>query len=93
MTDANQIEYTGLRRESCRLFTCRLVYRKGPALLWMNVILDFMCMVFAELLVTGSKRKIQNENMSFRRKSNQRPLAFQRAGLTTRLSGRLTTCY
>ena len=60
-------------------------------LLWMNVMLDFMCMVYAELFKTGSKRTIQNKNVFLRRESNQRPLAFHRVPLTTRLSGLLTT--
>ena len=34
--------------------------------------LDFIYMVFAELLSTGSKRKIQNDNVCLRRESNQR---------------------
>ena len=59
-------------------------------LLWMNIMLDFICMVFTELLSTGIKRKIQNDNACLRRVSNQRPLAFQRAPLTTWLSGLLT---
>ena len=54
--------------------------------------LDFIRMVFAELLSTGCKRKIQNDNLCIRRESNQRPLAFQRVALTTRLSGLLKTC-
>ena len=61
-------------------------------LLWMNFMLDFMCMVFAELLSMGYKRKIQNDKVCLRRESNQRHLAFQRVPLTTRLSGLLTTC-
>ena len=53
-------------------------------LLWMNVILDFICMVFAELLSTGYKRisKIQNYVVCLRRESNQRPLTLQRVPLT-----------
>ena len=39
-------------------------------LLWMNAILDF-CMVFAVLWATGSKWKIQNENIWLDRESNQ----------------------
>ena len=58
-------------------------------LLWMNVMLDFIYMVLAELLSTGYKRKIQNDNVCRRRESNQRPLAFQRVPLTTQLSGLL----
>ena len=63
-------------------------------LLWMNVMLDFICMVFAKLWATGSKRKIQNENVCLRHESNQRPLAFQCAALTTTgtLTRQLTTC-
>ena len=53
-----------------------------PILLLMNVMLDFICMVFTELCAMGSKRKIQKENMD----SNQRPLHFQCAALTARLS-------
>ena len=56
-------------------------------LLWMNAMLDFICMVFAELLSTGYKRKIQNYNLCLRLESTQRPLAFQRVPLTTRLIG------
>ena len=56
-------------------------------LLWMNVMLDFICMVFIELWATGRKRKIQNENTCLRRESNQWPLPFQRAALTTRHEG------
>ena len=37
--------------------------------------LDFICMVFAELLSTGYKRKIQNDKVCLRRESNQRPLS------------------
>ena len=37
------------------------------------------------------KRKIQNDNICLRRESNQHPLAFQRASLTTRLWGQLMT--
>ena len=55
------------------------------------VMLDFICMVFAELLSLGYKRKIQHDNVCLRRESNQRPLAFQRVPLTTRLPGLLTT--
>ena len=36
-------------------------------LLRMNVVLDFICMVFAELQATKRKRKNQNENMCLRR--------------------------
>ena len=61
-------------------------------LLWMNVMLVFSCMVFAELLSTGYKLKIQNDNICLRRVSNQRPLAFQVFPLSTRLSGLLTIC-
>ena len=32
-------------------------------LLWMNVMLDFICIGFGELWAKGSKRNIQNENM------------------------------
>ena len=60
-------------------------------LLWIYVMLDFICMVFAELSSTGYKRKIQNNNVCLRRESNQRPLAFQRVPLSMRLSGLLTT--
>ena len=49
--------------------------------------LDFICIGFAELWATESKRKIQKENKCLRRESNQQPLAFQRAALTTRKSG------
>ena len=61
------------------------------SLLWMNVMLDFICMVVAELWSTGSNRKIQNHKVCLRRESNQRPLAFQRVPLTMP-SGQLTTC-
>ena len=61
-------------------------------LLWMNVMLGFICLVFAELLSTGYNRKIQNDNVCPRRESNHRPLAFQRVPLTTRLAGLLKTC-
>ena len=56
------------------------------SLLLLSVMLYFICMVFAEMWATGSKRKIQTKNMCLRRESNQRPLAFQHAALTTRLS-------
>ena len=62
-------------------------------LLWMNVMLDFICMIFAELWSTESKRKIQNDNVCLHRDSNQRPLALQRDTLTTQLSGQITTLY
>ena len=48
-------------------------------------------MVFAKLREMGSKGKVQNENMCLQRESNNRPLAFQHAALTTWLSGQLTT--
>ena len=54
-------------------------------------VLDFICLFFTELLSTGYKRTIQNDNVCLWRESNQRPLAFQRFPLTTRLSGLLTT--
>ena len=54
--------------------------------------LDFICIVFAELQLTGSERKIQNDNMCFLRESNQRSFAFQWAALTTRPLRQLTTC-
>ena len=41
-------------------------------LLWMNVMLDFICMIFAELWSTESKSKIQNYDVCLRRDSNQR---------------------
>ena len=62
-------------------------------LLLMNIILDFIFIGFAELWATGSKRKTQNENICIRRESNQRPLAFQRTALTTRLSGQFTETF
>ena len=40
--------------------------------------LDFICMVFAEMWAAESKRKIQNDNVCLHRESNQRSLAFQR---------------
>ena len=46
-------------------------------LLWMNVMLDFICMGFTELWGTGSKQKCQNENICLHREPNQRPLAYQ----------------
>ena len=52
---------------------------------------DFICMVVAELLSTGYRRKIKNDKVCLRRELNQSPLAFQRVPLTTRLSGLLTT--
>ena len=52
----------------------------------MNFMLYFIYMVFAEMWTTFRKRKIQNDNVCLRRESNQRPLTFQRAPLTTRLS-------
>ena len=62
-------------------------------LLWMNVVLDFICMIFAEPWSTKRKRKIQNDDVCLRRDSNQRALALQCDTLTTRLSGQITTCY
>ena len=47
-------------------------------LLWMNVVLDFICMGFVELRATGNKQKIKNGNICIHRESNWRPLAFQR---------------
>ena len=61
------------------------------SLLWMNVMLDLIRMVFAEMWTTFRKGKFQNDNVYLRWESNQRTLAFQRAPLTTRLSGLLTT--
>ena len=61
-------------------------------LLWMNVMLDFICMVFAELLSTRYKRKIQNNNVCLRRVSHQRPRAFQHFPLIARPLGLLTIC-
>ena len=53
-------------------------------LLWMNVMLNFICMGFAELWAMGRKRKTQNENMFLQQESNQRPLAFQFYAITIR---------
>ena len=53
-------------------------------LLWINVMLDFICMGFVKLSATGSKRTNQNENMCLRGESNLRPLAFP-VTLATRL--------
>ena len=39
-------------------------------LLWMDVMLDIICMVFAELWATGIKRNIHNENMCFRNRTS-----------------------
>ena len=50
-------------------------------LLWMDVMLSFICMGFPKVCGTESKRKIQNENNSFHRESNQPPLAFQPSAL------------
>ena len=61
-------------------------------LLWMNVMLDFICMVFAGMLTMFRQRKFQNDNVCLRRESNPRSLAFQRVPLTTRLSGEISTC-
>ena len=52
-------------------------------LLWMNVMLDFICIGFTKLSATGSKQKIQNENICLRVESNLRPL------LSTPLWGQL----
>ena len=41
------------------------------------VMLYFIYMVSAELWEMGTKGKIQNENVCFRRELNQRPLDFQ----------------
>ena len=71
---------------NCRCFFLNIKSISVHPLLWMNIMLDDICMVFAELWATGSKRKIQNENMCFRWESKQR------AALTTRLAGQLTTC-
>ena len=38
---------------------------------------------------TGKKRKIRNDNVCLRRESNQQPLAFHRAPLTTLPSGQI----
>ena len=54
-------------------------------LLWMNVMLNFMFMNFAELWTTVSKRKIQNENIWLHRESNQGPSLSSVAPLTIRL--------
>ena len=45
------------------------------------VMLDFICMGFAELYRTGSKQKIQNENVSTQ-EWNQEPLVFQAGALS-----------
>ena len=44
----------------------------------MNDIVDFVCMGFVEVWATGSKQKIQNENICLHQESYQRLLAFQR---------------
>ena len=41
---------------------------------WMNVMLDCICMIFAELWSTKSKRKIQNDDVCVHRDSNRRNL-------------------
>ena len=53
-------------------------------LLLMNVILDFICMAFADLLGTG-KEKNRNESLCLKRESNHRPVALQ-AGTLDRLA-------
>ena len=58
---------------------------------WMSCLIDFICMVFAELLSTGYKRKIQTDNVCICRESNQPPLAYPNVALSTRVSGLLTT--
>ena len=45
-------------------------------LLSMNVMLDFICMVFAGMWTMFRLRKFQNDNVCLRRESNPRPLAF-----------------
>ena len=51
-------------------------------LLSMNVMLDFICMCFAELWETGSKWKIQHENIiCLHWESNQQPFAFQTSAM------------
>ena len=76
---------------NCRLISFNIKSISVHPLLWMNVMLDFICMIFAELWSTESKRKLQNDHLCLRRDSNQRPLALQPDTLTTRLSGQITT--
>ena len=45
-------------------------------LLWMNVMLDFICMVFAGIWTTFHYRKFKNDNVCRRREANPRPIAF-----------------
>ena len=40
-------------------------------LLWVNVVLDFICKGFAELWWTGKERKNQNENLCLKWDLNQ----------------------
>ena len=40
-------------------------------LLWMNAMLDFICLNFAKLWGTGRERKIQHENICLHRDSRQ----------------------
>ena len=42
-------------------------------LLWMNVMLDFICTGFAELWGMGRERKIQNENICLQLDLNHQP--------------------
>ena len=48
-------------------------------LIRMHVMLDFICVIFVKLWVTGSKRKVQNQNIYLRRESNQRPFICSQA--------------
>ena len=55
--------------------------RGEDLLLWMNVMLDFICMGFVELWETPRKRKIHNQNVRLQRESNQQPIAFETGAL------------
>ena len=46
-------------------------------LLWMNIMLDFICTAFAEVLWMGGQWTNQNENICIHRESNKQPLTLQ----------------
>ena len=47
-------------------------------IIWLNAMLDFIGMGFAELWASGSKWNSKWKNICLHRESNQRSLAFQR---------------
>ena len=62
-------------------------------LLWMNIVLDFICTGFVEVWETGMGRKIENENQYIQRDSNLRFYGHVKISQCTRSLGYRTEMF